>query len=258
MNNPVLLKSYLKRLRLPVFGKEYEQVARQCAERGNDYVWFLHLLAERELQQRDSRMAQQRIKNAHFPASKDLSHFDFKAVPNLNKQAILELATCKYVSAHRNICLIGPSGVGKTHLAIALGREACRQGYHVRYYTAAELALKFLEARDERELSSFQRSLRKLDLVIVDEPGYVALGQDAPEQLFSFFSSCYERCSVIVTTNLPFGEWPKVFRDERLTGALLDRFTHKIHVHLLEGESYRFKESQRSQETRLDKAADAL
>jgi DNA replication protein DnaC len=126
-----------------------------------------------------------------------------------------------------------------------MGREACRLGFKVKFFTVAGLANRYAEAREQREVLKLERQIEKYDAIVLDELGYVALGQDCPEHLFNFVSGCYERTSLIVTTNLPFSEWTKVFRDERLTGALLDRFTHRIHILSLEGESHRFLESQR-------------
>ena len=136
----------------------------------------------------------------------------------------------------------------KTHLAIALGREACRRGYRVGFYTATGLATTYAEAREERHLQKLERAIDKRDLIIVDELGYVPLGQGAAENLFGFFSQCYERTSLIVTTNLPFSQWPQIFGDERLTGALLDRLTHRVHIVEMQGESYRLKKSKKQKE----------
>jgi len=134
---------------------------------------------------------------------------------------------------------LGAPGVGKTHLTIALGREACARGLRVKFHTATGLATEYAEAREERTVLKLERAIERRDLIILDELGYVPLGQNGAENLFGFFSKCYERTSVIVTTNLPFSQWPQIFGDERLTGALLDRLTHRVHVIEMKGKSYR-------------------
>jgi DNA replication protein DnaC len=250
MNNPVLLHSYLKALRLPTFLQEYAQLARQCGEKNKAYEEFLLQLAEREVQVRESNAVKRRIREAAFPAVKELSDFEFSAVPKLNKKRVLDLAKSDYLERRECIVLIGQTVVGKTHLAVALGREACRHGKRVKFFTAAGLATAYTEAKAERELRRLEKYITKRDLIIVDELGYVPLGDGGPQHLFSFFSQCYERTSLIVTSNLPFTEWPAVFGDERLTGALLDRLTHHVHVLEVQGDSYRLKNSLKVREQR--------
>ncbi len=246
---PLLLESYLKTLRLPTMLAEYLSVARQCAETDAAYEVFLEHLAEREVNARGTKATERRLKQAHFPVAKELSEFDFSAVPKLNKSKLLELARCEFIGQRANLVFLGAPGTGKSHLAIALARQACRHGYRVRFFTAAGLANLYREAWQERQVLRFEAGLRRLDAVVVDELGYVPMDKVGAEHLFGFFSQCYEQTSLIVTTNLPFADWPATFAgDERLTGALLDRLTHRVHIVDIKGDSYRLKSSLKDQQ----------
>jgi DNA replication protein DnaC len=239
MKSHVLLENYCKSLKLPTVAREYARLARQCGEENRGYAAFLQNLLELEVQNRQTKAVKRRIKEACFPAEKELADFDFTAIPKLNKKRILELSACDFIRKRECAVFVGPPGVGKTHLAIALGREACRRGFRVKWFTATGLATEYAEAREERTVLKLERAIERRDLIVIDELGYVPLGQNGAENLFGFFSKCYERTSVILTTNLPFSQWPQVFGDERLTGALLDRLTHRVHVIEMKGESYR-------------------
>ena len=241
----VLLSHHLKALRLPVFLREYPKVAAQCAKEQGDFSRFLLELAELELIERESRGTERRIKEAAFPIRKTLDVFDFKTIPNLKKNLVLELCRCEYMKKRENILAVGNSGTGKTHIAIALGLAACKEGFKVKFFTAAGLVTTLMEARDEKGLGRLKKQLSRYDLVIVDEFGYVPFNKTGSELLFEFFAQRYERGSVLVTTNLPFDQWTEVMGSERLTGALLDRLTHRVHILEMNGESYRFKESMR-------------
>ena len=228
----LLLDAHLKALRLPTFLREYDKVARHCAQEGLDCPRYLFRLCELELLDREQRAVERRIKTAKFPVLKSLETFEFPAIPSLNKRLVLELARSEYLDRRENVLALGNSGTGKTHLALALGLAACQQGYRVRFTTAAALVNDLLEARDDKRLLRLQKQLAKQDLLIVDELGYVPLSKTTAELLFEIFSQRYEQASTLVTSNLPFNEWTEIFGSERLTGALLDRLTH--HVHILE------------------------
>jgi DNA replication protein DnaC len=191
----------------------------------------------------NSTPAHSRIKEARFPAVKSLDSLDFAAIPSLNKTMVLELARSEYVTRRENIIAVGNSGTGKTH--IGLGLAACQKGLSVGFYTAAALVHELLEARDEKRLLRLQRQLAGYKLLIIDELGYVPLSQTGAELLFEVFSQRYERGSTLVTSNLPFDEWTSVFGSERLTGALLDRLTHHVHILQMNGDSYRLSQSKR-------------
>ena len=242
----VLLEHNLKELKLPTFLKEYDKVASRCAAEGVDHPDYLLRLSELELIERNHRMVERRIKEARFPATKSLDTFDFLAIPSLNKALVLELARCEYIDRKDNVIALGNSGTGKTHVALGLGLAACQRGLSVGFTTAAALVHELIEARDERRLLNLQRKLARLKLLIVDELGFVPLSKTGAELLFEVFSQRYERGSVLATSNLPFDEWTEIFGSERLTGALLDRLTHHVHILEMNGESFRLKQSRQT------------
>ena len=239
----LLLEHHLKELRLPTFLREYRKLAAQCAAEGVAHPDYLLRLSELELIDRHQRMVERRIRAAHFPAVKSLDTFDFLAIPSVNKALVMELARCEYVEHRENVIAVGNSGTGKTHVALGLGLAACQRGMPVGFTTAAALVHELMEARDDRRLLNLQRQLARLRLLIIDELGFVPLSTTGAELLFEVFSPRYERGSVLVTTNLPFDEWTDVFGSERLTGALLDRLTHHVHILEMNGDSYRLKGS---------------
>lgn len=239
----VLLEHHLKLLRLPTFLREYDKVARQGADESVDYPRYLLRMTELELLDRERRATERRIHQARFPVVKSLDSFQFLAVPSLNKTLVLELARCEFLERRENVLLLGNSGTGKTHVALSLGLAACQRGHRVRFTTAAALVHELMEARDEKRLLRFQKQMASYELLIVDELGFVPLSKTGAELLFEVFSQRYERSSTLVTSNLPFQEWTEVLGSERLTGALLDRLTHHVHILEMNGESYRLKQS---------------
>ncbi len=244
----ILLQHHLKKLRLPTFQGEYAKQAQLCAAENKDHIQYLSRLCEMELIERERRMIERRIKAAKFPSTKSLDSFDFKIMPSLNKPLTIDLARCDYVDRRENIIALGPSGTGKTHIALGLGLAACQRGLKVRFTTAAALVHDLIEAQDERKLQRLQKQLTSQNLLIIDELGFVPLSKSGAELLFEVISQCYERSSIIITSNLPFDEWTEVFGSERLTGALLDRLTHHVHILEMNGESYRLKHSRKARQ----------
>jgi DNA replication protein DnaC len=242
-----LLDSYLKQLKLPTMAKAYPAVAREAATANQSYPAFLTTLCEQEVHQREQNQLARRLKAAQFPWPKALDEFDFSAVPALNKAKVLDLARGEFVRAHEPVIIVGNPGVGKTHLAIGVARACCQQGYRVRFVSAVALVNELVAAQQEYRLNKLLKQFRAVDLVVVDELGYLPFSPDRAQLLFQFFGERYDRGSVLVTTNLEFARWTELLGDERMTAALLDRLTYRGHVLVVTGESYRLKESLRRQ-----------
>ena len=236
-----LLQSRLRNLKLSAMLRDYAKIGEECSKDNATYEGYLDQLCQCELLARESNVVRRRIAEAKFPSLKELADFRFAEIPKLNKSKVIELSKGDFLKNQTNLVLVGAPGIGKTHLAIAI---ASRTGSRVRFFTASELVNTYLEAREERTILRLEASLKKLKLIVVDELGYLPLDRRGAEHLFGFFSLCYEQVSLIVTTNLPFAQWPQTFAgDERMTGALLDRLTHRVEILAIEGESYRLRQS---------------
>jgi len=242
MEANLLLETYLKQLHLPGFLHHYRSCAVDAARNNEDHVRYLLALAEQEVRQREQNMQRERIRQARFPTLRELADFDFSAVPTLNKAYVLDLARGDYILRREPVIFIGNPGLGTTHLALGLALAACRQRRKVRFWTAAGLVNELQQAQDEHRLNRFTTTALKLDLLVLDELGFIPLSPAAAQLLFTFYSELHERVAVIVTSNLKFADWIQVFGQERLTAALLDRLTQKAHILELIGESYRFRQ----------------
>ena len=239
----LLLDSHLKALRLPTFLENYRKSGEDGAQADQPHDCYLLALAQQEAAQRDRNRQVRRVKGVHFPVLKEFADFGFAAVPGLNKQRVLSLAQGNYTRQAEVLLLVGNPGLGKTHIATALGLASCRQGYRVRLYNAAGLVNELVAAQDVHQLPRFLNAALRQQVIILDELGFIPLTQTGAQLMFQFCSTLYERVALIVTTNLRFADWVQVFGDERLTAALLDRLTH--HAHTLEftgADSYRFRQ----------------
>mgnify|MGYP000707664028 CR=1 FL=1 len=233
-----------KELKLPGIRHAYRELAREALDKGISPAQFLLSCLEHECQSRQQRRLATRLRAARFPAPKSLGEFQFELIPSLPKAKVLSLADGHFIARRENVICVGPSGTGKTHISTALGIAAIEAGYRVRFIRAVTLAQELLEAQQAVTLNRYLKGWRKFDLVICDELGYLQLGPGSP-LFFQFVAERYETGSMIVTSNLDFSRWEEVFTDRALTTALLDRLTHRAHILVFNGESYRFRESQR-------------
>lgn len=229
-------------MKLPTL-TSYEELLRQAQQDGWGYEQFLCEVLQKEVAQRIENQQNRRIKAARFPLVKSLDQFQFDNLPSVPEALVWQLATGEFVDRQENVIMIGNPGTGKTHLSIGLGRRLCRQGYKVRFYTAANLVTELSEAQQDLKLTRLQRLLRKLDLLIVDEMSYLTFSKPHAELLFHVLSDRNERGSVMLTTNLEFSRWGEMLPNEMLTAALIDRLTHRSHILNMNAASYRLKQS---------------
>lgn len=240
-----IIKEYCKSLRAPRISAEYPRFVREATENGWSYEEFLQRILEEELNARKESMIRRRLKEAKFPEIKTLDQVDWDEIQGVSRPAVQQLATCGFIESGDDIIFAGPIGTGKTLLSIALGVEAARRGYRVVFHRAADLVRELREATEEHQLGRLQRRYRKVDLLVLDELGFVPFDKQGGELLFNLLSDRYEQKSTIVTTNLSFGEWVQVFICEKLTTALLDRLVHHAHIFTTKGESYRTKRARK-------------
>jgi DNA replication protein DnaC len=233
---------HTRALKMPGARRVFESLARQAREGTWSHEEYLREVLDAEQRSREQSAVQQRIHEARFPELKTLDGFDFSAVEGVTAQQAADLARGQWIDDAGNVIFVGPIGTGKTHLAIALGLEAAKRRRRVLFVRAADLVRSLIEARDAREVGRVQRRLARMDVLIVDELGFVPFDRAGGELLFNALTDRYEQRSTIVTSNLPFSEWVKVFAgDEKLTTATLDRLGHHATVISTKGKSYRMR-----------------
>jgi DNA replication protein DnaC len=236
-----LIEAHAIELKLPTVRRRFKALAEEALREQQTPVAYLAALLEAEMTERSERRERRRLLEARFPVMKRLEDFRFTDNPKVSQTAIAALAECSWIDDRESVILIGESGTGKTMLATALAVCACQQGRRVRFTTLAGLANELQEAESRRELARVVARYARTELVVLDELGYLGLPEGAAELVFQVISERNERASLIVTTNLPFGEWTKVFPDARLAKAVVDRITHRAHIIETGTESWRFR-----------------
>lgn len=239
---------YSKELRLPVFRRDFKELATEAATQRLDYEDYLLRLMEREFELRMENRKKTQIRSAGFPARMYLTDLDRSQLPAGAQEKLPLLERLDFIKSAQNVILAGNPGTGKTHIATGLGLKACLQGYKVLFTTVHKLLTQLRESHSERTLRQMEMKFEKYDLVICDEFGYVSFDKSGAELLFNHLSLRAGRKSTIITTNLVFDRWDEIFGDPVLTAALVDRLTHKAHLVNMSGESYRIKETKKMME----------
>ncbi|AZV57880.1 IS21-like element helper ATPase IstB [Clostridium sp. AWRP] len=233
------IKEFCNILKLRGIHDHFEEVI----EESRDYEEFLHKLLLLEIDEKDKRGVECRIRNAKFPYRKYLDDIDIKYLPEGMQKKLPELSTLAFIEKGQNVILVGNPGTGKTHVSIGLGIKACMEGYKVLFTTIPLLITKLKECNSQKTLTYFERRFEKYDLVIADELGYISFDKEGAELLFTNLSLRASRKSIIITTNLSFDRWEEIFADPVITSAMVDRLTHKAHIIDMTGDSYRLHES---------------
>ena len=235
------LEEKLKFCRFSGIIEHYEHVIKEAQENNWTHELFFETLIDHEVIVRENNRFQRLFRQAKFPNLKTIDQFEFSKAPYQLKKEVMDLFNCQFIDDNTNLLFLGAPGTGKSHISIALGVEACRQGKKVGFFTAANLGNQLVEMEEEQQLNKFLKKINKLDLLVIYELGYVKLSNQTTQLMFQIFSERYEKGSILVTSNLEFAQWADIFHDERMTAAILDRLVHNSKILLFNGESYRFR-----------------
>jgi DNA replication protein DnaC len=235
------IAQHCKWLHLSSIGTQFASLAEEARQQNHSHLRYLDALLGAEVEERERRSIELRLKDAHLPRIKTLEEFDFAQSPHIAASRIRALAEGSYLARAEPVLLIGEPGTGKSHLATGLAIAACRQRRRVRFITAAALVNQLVEAQRDQTLSRMLARWARIELIVLDELGYVPLAEVAAELLFQVIADRAEKAAIIVTTNLPFSEWPQVFTNARLCKAVIDRLTDQAHIIETGSESYRFR-----------------
>lgn len=238
-NTAAAIAHLTRALKMPTIGAVWDKLAEIARDQGWAHEEYLAAVLERQLADREANGTALRISGAHFPAVKTLDDFNVDYQPTLRRDVLAHLATTTWIGKADNVILLGPPGVGKTHLAIGLGIKACHAGYPVAFDTATGWADRLAAAHREARLDKELKRLRRYRLLIIDEVGYLPFDSDAANLFFQLIASRYEQGSVLVTSNMPFGRWGETFGDDIVAAAMIDRLVHHAEVIALGGDSYR-------------------
>jgi len=236
------IKDYCRMLSLPVVAAHYQKEAEEAAKAKISYQEYLYKVLQQQVIVRVDNSVNTKIKKARFPFIATLEGYDFAYQPNIDERLIRELATLHFLAQAKNIIFIGPPGVGKTHLAVAIGMKAVQARKRVSMYSAEDLVHELMVHDVSHRLSSFLDTISRIDLLIIDELGYLALSKESAALFFKLISKRYEKTSTIITSNKPFEEWGEIFGDEVVAAAILDRLLHHCYPFFIQGKSYRLKE----------------